>query len=154
MKIQPSHFSLFLCQRLRFMQKMARNWLSWLSHRISRKAIGLIAASAILFVFGDTLVPMLGHGLYLLIEVLEQALEDILEAAFGLSKRQSQIVLFWTGLPSMAYLFLYLVRKLCFAARTRWDAIMDSARAVWINDAWIQVVVMLGGLGTVFYLIT
>jgi hypothetical protein len=154
MKIQPSHFSLFLCQRLRFMQKMARNWLSWLSHRISRKAIGLIAVSAILLVFGDTSVSMLGHGLYLLIEVLEQALEDILEAAFGLSKRQSQIVLFWTGLPSMAYLFLYLVRKLCFAARTRWDAIMDSARAVWINDAWIQVIVMLGGLGTVFYLIT
>jgi hypothetical protein len=154
MKIQPSHFSLFLCRRLRFMQKMARNWLSWLSQRISRKAIGLIAASAILLVFGDTLVSMLGHGLYLLIEVLEQALEDILEAAFGLSKRQSQIVLFWTGLPSMAYLFLYLVRKLCFAARTRWDAIMDSARAVWINDAWIQVIVMLGGLGTVFYLIT
>jgi hypothetical protein len=154
MKIQPSHFSLFLCRRLGFMQKMARNWFSWLSHRISRKAIGLIAASAILLVFGDTLVPMLGHGLYLLIEVLEQALEDILEAAFGLSKRQSQIVLFWTGLPSMAYLFLYLVRKLCFAARTRWDAIMDSARAVWINDAWIQVIVMLGGLGTVFYLIT
>jgi hypothetical protein len=154
MKIQPSHFSLFLCRRLRFMQKMARNWLSWLSQKISRKAIGLIAASAILLVFGDTLVSMLGHGLHLLIEVLEQALEDILEAAFGLSKRQSQIVLFWTGLPSMAYLFLYLVRKLCFAARTRWVAIMDSARAVWINDAWIQVIVMLGGLGTVFYLIT
>jgi hypothetical protein len=154
MKIQPSHFSLFLCQRLRFMQKMARNWLSWLSHRISRKAIGLIAVSAILLVFGDTLVSMLGHGLYLLIEVLEQALEEILEATLGLSKRQSQIVLFWTGLPSMAYLSLYLLRKLCFVARTRWDAIMDSARAVWINDAWIQVVVMLGGLGTVFYLIT
>ncbi len=117
----------------------------WCQHK---KTTSLIVALLILFLFGDTLLPLIGHFLHVLIEVVESILEHFLEKTFGLSARQAQIVLFYSAVVIIAYLSWYLVRKAYFAARhlvqTHWCSIKTSP--------WFKPLLMFGALGATIYI--
>jgi hypothetical protein len=150
-----------------FMQihEMARSWFSApldaLSRGIDRKTTGILATLVVLILFGDTLLSLLGHGLHILIEVVESALEHFLESSLGLTPRQAQIGIAWTGLGFAIWLSWRLSRKAYFAAlralsaaRLRWCALKDSATAARSRVTWIRVAVMVGAMGTTLYLFT
>jgi len=128
-----------------------------LYRRIGGKTVGIAVALVTLILFGDTLLPLLGHVLHVLIEVIESALEHFLESAFHVSPRQAQIILFYSGLALTIYLSWYLWRKAHSTARRvyataqeRRRAIANSAKAA----AWFRTMVITGALGTAVYLFT
>ena len=123
--------------------------------RIDKKPLGLVAALFALILFGDSLPPLLGHVLHMLVEAVEWALEHFLEAVFGLSPRQAQVILFYSGLAITLYLSWRLSRKAYFTAlyaystaMARWRAIAGSAKAV----VWFRIMVMVGALSASLYL--
>jgi len=125
--------------------------------RINKKAVGLVAAVFVLILFGDSLLPLLGHFLHVLIEVFESALEHLLEAAFGLSPRQAQVVLFYSWLLITIYLTWQLLRKAYFTvlglyetAMMRWQAWVESPRIV----KWFRGMIMLSVFSASVYLFT
>ncbi|MDI1276967.1 hypothetical protein [Methylobacter sp.] len=136
----------------RFSANLSAYW-----RRIDKKTVGLVVALFISVLFGDTLLPLLGHVLHVLIEVVESVLEHLLEAAFGLSARQAQVILFYSALLIMLYLAWRLSRKAYFTAlrvvataQERGRAIANSAKAV----AWFRTMVMIGAPGASLYLFT
>ncbi|MDD1606509.1 MAG: hypothetical protein LUP96_07425 [Methylococcaceae bacterium] len=114
----------------------------------NKKTVSFIVALLILLLFGDTLLPLIGHCLHLLIEVVESVLEHFLEAAFGLSARQAQLVLFYSAFAIAAYLSWYFVRKAYFTVRhlvqTHWRSIKTSP--------WFKPLLMFGALGATIYI--
>lgn len=132
-------------------------YASALRQRVGDKTVGVVVALTTLILFGDTLLPLLGHVLHVLIEVIDSTLEHFLESVFHVSKRQSQIILFYSELAIILYLSWHLSRKAYFTAlhaystaQTRWRAIASSAKAA----AWFRTMVMVGALGTTLYLFT
>lgn len=132
-------------------------YASALRQRVGDKTVGVVVALTTLILFGDTLLPLLGHVLHVLIEVIDSTLEHFLESAFHVSKRQSQIILFYSELAITIYLSWYLSRKVYFTAlhaystaQERWSEIASSAKAA----AWFRTMVMVGALGTTLYLFT
>jgi hypothetical protein len=116
-------------------------------------AIGLALLALILW--GDTLLPLLGHGLHVLIEVVESALEHLLESAFHFSPRQAQVVIAWSGLALAIHLAVILSRKAYraarrayFAARARWRSVASSPQAALV----FRTAVGAGALGAAFHL--
>jgi hypothetical protein len=114
----------------------------------NKKTICLIVALLILFLFGDTLLPLIGHFLHVLLEIVESVLEHFLEAAFGLSSRQAQLVLFYSAVLIIAYLSWYLARKAYFTiphlAKTHWRSIKAHP--------WFKPLLMFGALGATIYI--
>lgn len=132
-------------------------YASALRQRVGDKTVGVVVALTTLILFGDTLLPLLGHVLHVLIEVIDSTLEHFLESVFHVSKRQSQIILFYSELAIILYLSWYLLRKAYFTAlhaystaQARWREIASSAKAA----AWFRTMVMVGALGTTLYLFT
>ena len=124
---------------------------------IGGKTVGVVVALITLILFGDTLLPLLGHILHVLFEVIESALEHFLESAFHVSPRQAQIILFYSGLALVLCFSWYLWRKAHSTARRvyataqeRRHAIASSAKAA----AWFRAMVITGALGTAVYLFT
>jgi hypothetical protein len=110
-----------------------------------------------LILFGDTLLPLLGHVLHVLIEVIESALEHFLEPAFHVSPRQAQIILFYSGLALAIYLWWYLWRKAHSAALRAYATAQERRRAIASSvraAAWFRTMVITGALGTAVYLFT
>lgn len=138
--------------------------MTWLTTQVSALyrfigsvTVGIMLGIPTLFLFGDTLLPLLGHVLHVLIEVIESVLEHFLESVFDLSPRQAQVILFYSGLAIAIYLSWYLTRKAHSAAlrvyataQERWRAIASSVKAA----AWFRIMVMVGALGTTLYLFT
>jgi hypothetical protein len=130
--------------------------LSALWRRIDRKKAAIVLAFPVLILWGDTLLPALGHGLHVLIEIIELTLEHFLEWAFHLSPRQAQVVIAWSGLLLAIYLTVILLRKAYraarrafFAALARWRQLVDSADA----GFWFRTAVVAGAsLGAALYL--
>lgn len=83
-----------------------------------------IAASVL---YWDSLLHLFGEALHLAIEVLELAFEHFVEAAFGLSSRNAQVVTAWTGLG----VAIYWLRRGYLAARRRWGAFRRRAVSHW-----------------------
>lgn len=132
-------------------------YASALRQRIGDKTVGVVVALTTLILFGDTLLPLLGHFLHVLIEVIDSTLEHFLESVFHVSKRQSQIILFYSELAIAIYLSWYLSRKAYFTAlyaystaQTRWRAIASLAKAATL----FRGMVMVGALSATLYLFT
>ncbi len=72
---------------------MLKTWLaacfSIVRQQVNNKTLGVVVTLILLFLYSDILLPLLGHMLHVLIEVIDSALEHFLESAFHLSKRQS-----------------------------------------------------------------
>lgn len=132
-------------------------YLSAVWCRIDKKTAGFVAALFTLILFGDTLLPLLGHVLHMLIEVIESALEHFLESVFGVTPRQAEIIVFYSGLPVAIYLSWCLSRKaylatlcVCATAQENWCAKTDSAKVA----AWLRTMITVGALGATLYLFT
>ena len=137
------------------MRTLFSEYLSAVWCRIDRKTAVLVTALFILFLFGDTLLPLLGHVLHVLIEVIESVLEHFLESAFHVSPRQAQIILFYSGLALAIYLSWYLLRKAYFTALSVYATAQERRRAI-ANSAkaatWFRIMAMAGALGMTLYL--
>ncbi len=94
----------------------------------------IVALITTLILFGDTLLPLLGHVLHVLIEVIDSTREHFLESVFQVSKRPSQIILFYSELAIAIYLSWYLTRKAYFTA-LRVYAIAQEHRRTIANSA-------------------
>ncbi|HWP01526.1 MAG TPA: hypothetical protein VNL74_13040 [Methylococcus sp.] len=130
-----------------------------MSGRRVRQVFAIATTVVLLIGFGDTLLPLVGHGLHVLVEIIELALEHLLEAAFGLSPRQAQTVLAWGGLMIVLFLSVHFIRKAyritqrtCLEAKKRWCAFTNSATATAM--AWFRALLILGSLGATVYLFT
>jgi len=105
-------------------------FITWLiAHaRALNSFLGSITVSIILgiptlFLFGDTLLSLLGHvlavlghGLHLLFEFFESITGHILEEVFHLHKRTAEIIFFWSSMVVAIGLSWYLSHKAHIAA--------------------------------------
>lgn len=63
-----------------------------------KRSMAFLAFVLALGMFGGTLLPIVGHGIILFLEVLELLSDRLLEAVFGLEPRTAQIVTAWGAL--------------------------------------------------------
>lgn len=118
-----------------------------------KNIVGAVFAFFIVFLFGDSLLHFIAHLLHIIIEFIESVLEHLLEAAFGLTPRQAQIVLFYSFMGGMSYVTWRLARKTYFAllsfyaeAKLYWRELKQSRR--------FKTMLMLGAVGTTVYLLS
>ena len=97
---------------------------SALNRFLGSMTVSIILGIPTLFLFGDTLLSLLGHalavlghGLHLLFEIFESITGHILEEAFHLHKRTAEIVFFWISMAVAIGLSWYISRKGSTAAR-------------------------------------
>ena len=81
--------------------------VSALYHFLGGITVSLVLGIPIVFLFGDTLLELLGHaltvvghGLHFVFEIFESITGHILEEAFHLHKRTAEIIFFWSSLAS------------------------------------------------------
>ncbi len=111
------------------MQK-AYSWTNWLRRAISwlfvNKPAMAVLTLVLLIKFGDTLLPFLWHLLHLAIEVVEMLFEHFLEHVFGVTPRQAEFIVFWTGLTSLVIVAWRLAYKaylaILHACDTAWQS--------------------------------
>ncbi|OTE95789.1 hypothetical protein BCS42_14470 [Crenothrix sp. D3] len=116
-----------------------------------KKTVSFIIAFFVLVLFGDSLLHLVGHFLHILLEVVESMLEHFLEAAFGFSARQAQVILFYGFVVVIVCLTWFAVRKaymtaLHFIALVQ--AYWQSSRA----KTALKTMLVFGALGTTLYL--
>ena len=92
--------------------------ISALYHFVGVITVSLVLGIPIVFLFGDTLLDLLGHGLmalghalHLIFELFEAITGHILEEAFHLHKRTAEIIFFWSSLAVAIGLSWHLMRK-------------------------------------------
>ncbi|NOV28917.1 hypothetical protein [Methylomonas sp. ZR1] len=103
-----------------------------------------------LYKFGDTLLPFLWHILHLAIEVVEMLFEHFLEHVFGVTPRQAEFIVFWTGLTllgtvvwRLSYKAYLVIVRACEAAWQNWCEKAGPAKLL----ATLKVTLLLGILG-------
>jgi len=124
-----------------------------LPSRIDKKTAGIAATLAVLILFGDAVFPLLGHGLYLLVELLEQESENLLEFAFGLSTREAQILIVWVGLPAVCVWGWRLSRKPRAVLKARWAAFLNWVNGDWSVEDWFRILALIAVLSAALYFI-
>lgn len=131
--------------------------LSAFWRRIDKKTACLVVLALILLLLGDTLLPLIGHLLHVIIEVVESVLEHFLESVFGLSSRQAQIILFYSGLAIAINLLWRLTRKAYLSVLRVYGIVKAYVLAKTSDsktDSWFRAMVMIGTLGATLYLFT
>jgi hypothetical protein len=93
-----------------------------------KKSVILAGLVLTLFLFGDTLLPVLIHGIILLLEVLEALSDHILESVFGLSPWTAQLITAWTGF----FIFLALFAIASFRIRRAYQVLKGRF------NAWLE----------------
>lgn len=116
-----------------------------------KKIISIIAIVFSLLLFGDSLLHFVGHSLHIILEFVESILEHFLEAAFDLSARQAQIVLFYSFVAIMSYVLWRLGCKVYFVMLSFYADVKLYWRAI-KKSPWFKATMMLGALGTTVYL--
>lgn len=121
--------------------------------------LGLLVAGFALF--GDVLLLAAGHGLHVLVEVVEATLERVLEKVFGLTPRHAQFVLAYTALLVGVYGLVIGVRKAYAAGIRAWLAakalglrLVASAQAVWRQPRRPEIIIAVGVVAATVYLFT
>lgn len=117
----------------------------------NKKTSSFVLIICILLLFGDTLLPVIGHCLHVVIEVVESILEHFLEATFGMTERQAQITLFYSAVLIIARLSWYLARKAYFAACDLYEVAQMRWRLI-KTSPWFKTLLMFGAIGTTFYI--
>jgi hypothetical protein len=120
----------------------------WCQHK---KTVSLAAILCILLLFGDTLLPLIGHSLHVLLEVVETLLEHFLESAFDLTSRQAQVILFYSAVAIIACLSWYLARKAYFYVTEMYAVVQVQWRVIKASP-WFKTLLMFGAIGTTFYI--
>jgi hypothetical protein len=135
---------------------------SALYRRVASKTVGVAVALVTLVLFGDTLLPLLGHGfillghgLHILYEIIESVAGQFLEWAFHLSKRQAEIIFFWSSLAIALYLSWYLSRKAHVAARRAYSTVRERRRTMAESakiTIWIRIALIISALSATLFL--
>ena len=146
-------------------------FITWLTARasalyrfIGSVTVGIMLGIPTLFLFGDTLLSLLGHGLtvlghglHLLFEVFESIAGHFLEGAFHLSKRVSEIIVFWSSLAIAIGLSWYLSHKTHSAARRAYTTVQERRLAMAESSkimTWIRFALIISSLSATLYLFT
>jgi hypothetical protein len=116
-----------------------------------KKIITFTAIFFSLLLFGDSLLHFFGHSLHIILEFVEAILEHFLEATFGLSARQAQIVLFYSFVAIMSYVLWRLSCKAYFVMLNFYAAVKLYWRTI-KKRPWFKAAMMMGALGTTVYL--
>ena len=119
--------------------------------RLDKRLLGIAALSTVFILFGDLLFPLLAHGLYLMIEFIEQETENLLEWAFGVSTREAQILIVWVGLPVISFWCWRLLRKPLAAVKARWAAFKAWVNGDWSLQDWFRILSFIAALSTILY---
>jgi hypothetical protein len=135
-------------------------WLVWISIRL----IWVPLTVPIVFLFGDTLLDLLGHGLmalghalHLIFELFEAITGHILEEAFHLHKRTAEIIFFWSSLAVAIGLSWYLMRKAHRAALQAVTTVQEQRRALAEASKitlWIRIALIISSTSATLYLFT
>ena len=139
-------------------------YVSALYHFLGGITVSLVLGIPIVFLFGDTLLSLLGHaltvlghGLHFLFEVFESITGHILEKAFHLHKRTAEIIFFWSSLTIAIGLSWHLMRKAHRAAlrvaTTVQERRLALAEASKIT-AWIRISLIVSSLSATLYFFT
>ena len=137
---------------------------SALNRFLGSMTVSIILGIPTLFLFGDTLLSLLGHalavlghGLHLLFEIFESITGHILEEAFHLHKRTAEIVFFWISMVVAIGLSWYLSRKVHIAAlravttaRERRIALEESSKII----TGIRIALIISSLSATLYFFT
>ena len=138
--------------------------VSALYHFLGGITVSLVLGIPIVFLFGDTLLDLLGHGLmalghalHLIFELFEAITGHILEEAFHLHKRTAEIIFFWSSLAVAIGLSWYLMRKAHRAALQAVTTVQEQRRALAEASkitAWIRVSLIISSLSATLYFFT
>jgi hypothetical protein len=131
---------------------------------IGSVTVGIILGIPLVFLFGDTLLSLLGHaltvlghGLHFLFEIFESITGHILEEALHLHKRTAEIIFFWSSLAIAIGLSWHLMRKAHRAAlrvvTTVQERRLALAEASKIT-AWIRISLIISSLSATLYFFT
>jgi hypothetical protein len=126
--------------------------------------VGIMLGIPTLFLFGDALLTLLGHGLavlghglHLLFEIFEAIAGHFLEWAFHLSKKAAEIIIFWSSLGIAIGLSWHLSRQAHSAARRAVTTIQERQLALAESSKimiWIRFTLIISSLSATLYLFT
>jgi len=112
---------------------------------------------AVLIIFGDTLIPAIGHVLYVALEIINSIIEHFLEHTFHMSPRQSEMTVFWGGMSVNFVVVFFVLRKayiktilLYEQAHIRWRAMQENPKTA----IYIKIATLMGMLGLTFFLLS
>jgi hypothetical protein len=71
-----------------------------------------LALAAALILFGNVLLPLLGHVVIVCLEVMELLFENFLEAVFGIELHLAQMITAWTGFILFSVLLIELLKRI------------------------------------------
>jgi uncharacterized membrane protein len=138
--------------------------VSALYHFLGGVTVSLVLGIPIVFLFGDTLLSMLGHaltvlghGLHFVFEIFESITGHILEEAFHLHKRTAEIIFFWSSLAVAIGLSWYLMRKAHRAALQAVTTVQEQRRALAEASKitlWIRIALIISSTSATLYLFT
>lgn len=77
-----------------------------------KKFVAFAAGAVALILFGDKIVPAVGHLLFLALEVLESLMDHALETIFDLDPWTAQLITAWTGFFVFLVILVSAVRRL------------------------------------------
>ena len=80
----------------------------------------------LLTVFGNVLLPLLGHMVILCLEVLELLFENFLEAVFGIELHDVQRITAWTGFIVFSILLIELAKRITVIAQRVKSKLLQS----------------------------
>lgn len=136
----------------------SRNNPSSRSFNIPGRRLVVLAASLMLALFWDSLLPIMGHLLHLLIEVVELPLEHLLEWAFHVSPRQAQGILAWTAAAGLLYGGARLVRMVYMELQAAWNRLQSTVESFKVQYPMLfdhparTITVTIGLIGTLAYM--
>ncbi len=138
--------------------------VSTLHYFLGSVTVSIILGIPTLFLFGDTLLSLLGHaltvlghGMHFLFEIFESITGHILEKAFHLHKRTAEIITFWISMAVAIGLSWVLSRKAHIAAlravttvRERRIALEESSKII----TGIRIALIISSLSATLYFFT
>ncbi|MCD2452892.1 hypothetical protein GO003_021145 [Methylicorpusculum oleiharenae] len=135
-----------------------------LYHFLGGITVGLVLGIPTLFLFGDTLLSLLGHGfialghaLHILYELFESIAEHFFEWAFHLSKRTSEIIFFWSSLAIAIGLMVYLMRMAKIVSQRAYSTVQERRLALAESSkivVWIRIALITSSLSATLLLFT
>ena len=155
----------------KYIMKKFELFIKWLTTKVStlHYFLGSVTVSIILgiptlFLFGDTLLSLLGHaltvlghGMHFLFEIFESITGHILEEAFHLHKRTAEIIFFWISMAVAIGLSWVLSRKAHIAAlravttvRERRITLEESSKII----TGIRIALIISSLSATLYFFT
>ena len=110
---------------------------------INWKVSSGILIVTVVWLFGDAILPTVGHALHVLLEVIESLLDDFFTEIVGLSHHGAEVATAYFGMAVFLYFTVKLLRKGYRKAMQAWMECLAAYRrlrqtdqAQWIERHW------------------